>query len=148
MLELDFNDVEKFKENLVGRKLTFRVERKRNETSFLVNGKRIAKANQRNSVNTSQNHNSKLILNIFASVKKSINRYLEKSNFTYDKKEKIYDSSFINRILFDELPNGSVFYYIDVKHCYWRIAYLNGYISNFTSGNPQQHTTGECVRVN
>lgn len=129
MLELDFNDVEKFKQNLVGRKLTFRVERKRNETSFLVNGKRIAKANQRNSVNTSQNHNSKLILNIFASVKKSINRYLEKSNFTYDKKEKIYNSSFINRILFDELPNGSVFYYIDVKHCYWRIAYLNGYIS-------------------
>ena len=129
MLELDFNDVEKFKENLVGRKLTFQVERKRNETSFLVNGKKIAKANQKNSVNTANVKNKKLILNIFASVKKSINRYLEKCNFTYDKKEKIYDSSFINRILFDELPNGSVFYYIDVKHCYWRIAYLNGYIS-------------------
>jgi hypothetical protein len=28
------------------------------------------------------------------------------------------------------------------------VLYLNGYISNFTSGNPQQHTTGECVRVN
>jgi hypothetical protein len=129
MLELDFNDVEKFKENLVGRKLTFRVERKRNEMAFLVNGKKIAKANQRNSVNTSANQNSKSILNIFATVKKSINKYLEKNNFEVEKKQKIYESSFLNRILFDELKNGTTFYYIDVKHCYWRIAFLNGYIS-------------------
>ena len=129
MLKLDYKDIEKYKENLCTRKLSFFVERKRNETSFLLNGKKIAQADQRNSVNTSKKEDAKSILNIFASVKKSINKYLQKTDFTFEKKTKIYDSSFVNRILFDNLPLGTKFYYIDIKHCYWRIAYLNGYIS-------------------
>ena len=126
---LDLIDVEKFKENLVNRKLTFVIERKRNETAFIVNGKKVAKANKRNSINTTRTNDSNKVLNIFASVKKSINRYLEKNEFQFPKKVKNYDSSFVNRGLFNSLQNGTPFYYIDVKHCYWRIAYLNGYIS-------------------
>jgi len=126
---LDLTDVEKFKENLVNRKLTFVIERKRNETAFIVNGKKVAKANKRNSINTTRNNDSNKVLNIFASVKKSINKYLEKNDFQISKKVKNYDSSFVNRGLFNSLQNGTTFYYIDVKHCYWRIAYLNGYIS-------------------
>jgi hypothetical protein len=126
---LDLSDVEKFKQNLVNRKLTFVIERKRNETTFIVNGKKVARANKRNSINTTRTKYSNKILNIFASVKKSINKYLQKNEFQFEKKVKNYNSSFLNRILFDSLPNGTPFYYIDVKHCYWRIAYLNGYIS-------------------
>lgn len=126
---LDLTDVEKFKENLVNRKLTFVIERKRNETAFIVNGKKVAKANKRNSINTTRTNDSNKVLNIFASVKKSINKYLEKNDFQISKKVKNYDSSFVNRGLFNSLPNGTTFYYVDVKHCYWRIAYLNGYIS-------------------
>ena len=35
------------------------------------------------------------------------------------------------RLLFDSLPIGTRFYYADVKQCYWRIAYLKGYISEY-----------------
>ena len=94
---LDLIDVEKFKENLVNRKLTFVIERKRNETAFIVNGKKVAKANKRNSINTTRTNDSNKVLNIFASVKKSINRYLEKNEFQFPKKVKNYDSSFVNR---------------------------------------------------
>ena len=129
MLKLDYKDIEKYKENLCTRKLSFCVERKRSETAFLFNGKKIAQTNSRNSVNTSKKQDAKSILNIFASVKKSINKYLIKTDFKFEKKTKIYESSFVNRILFEQLENGTPFYYIDIKHCYWRIAYLNGYIS-------------------
>jgi hypothetical protein len=66
---------------------------------------------------------------LFANVKKSINKFIIKNNCEIPKIEKEYDSTFTNRLLFDSLPIGTNFYYLDVKHCYWRIAYLNGYIS-------------------
>ena len=129
MLELNTNNINKFKENLLKRQISFNVEKKRNEILFVSNGKKIAKVESKNSLSFSKAESNHQILNLFANVKKSINKYLVKQNFSFEKIDKEYDSSFTNRILFDYLPIGTQFYYIDVKHCYWRIAFLNGYIS-------------------
>lgn len=129
MLELDFDNLKQFKENLLNRKIPFTIERKRNEVVFVSNGKRIAKAESKNTISHVNKDETRNILSLFANVKKSINKHLLENSFDIDKIEKKYDSTFTNRLLFDSLPIGTQFDYIDVKHCYWRIAYLNGYIS-------------------
>lgn len=129
MLELDFENLKQFKKNLLNRKIPFTIEKKRNEIVFYSNGKRIAKAQSKNTISHNKKDENRNILNLFANVKKSINKFIIESNFDITKIDKQYDSTFTNRLLFDSLPIGTQFYYLDVKHCYWRIAYLNGYIS-------------------
>jgi hypothetical protein len=96
-----------------------------------VNGKRVAKVKNINAMGSVHKDESKSILNLFGSVKKSVNRYLVKNGFNIKEIPKKYGSVFANRELFDEMPVGSQFFYIDVKHCYWRIAYLKGYITEY-----------------
>jgi TusA-related sulfurtransferase len=129
MLELDFDNLKQFKNNLLLRKVPFTIEKKRNEVMFISNGKKIAKAESINSISNIKKNQTTNILSLFANVKKSINKFIIKNNCEITKIEKEYDSTFTNRLLFDSLPIGTNFYYLDVKHCYWRIAYLNGYIS-------------------
>jgi hypothetical protein len=129
MLELDIDNLKQFKENLLNRKVPFTIEKKRNEVVFISNGKKIAKAKSKNTISHAKKDETRNILSLFANVKKSINKHLIANGFDIDKTEKKYDSTFSNRILFDSLPTGTNFYYLDVKHCYWRIAYLNGYIN-------------------
>jgi hypothetical protein len=129
MLELDYDSVKQYKNNLLIRKVPFVIERKRNELVFISNGKKVARADNKNNISHTTKEESKYILSLFANVKKSINKYIVRSRFNIETIEKKYDSSFTNRILFDSLPVGASFYYIDVKHCYWRIAFLNGLIS-------------------
>jgi hypothetical protein len=129
MLELSLTNLKQFKDNLLQRKVPFIIEKKRSEIIFISNGKRIAKAESKNSISNSDKEETRNILNLFANVKKSINKYIIKNDMQIKRVEKLFDSSYTNRILFDSLPKGYTFYYLDVKHCYWRIAYLNGYIS-------------------
>jgi Na+/phosphate symporter len=129
MLELDYDNLKQFKENLLNRKIPFTIEKKRNEVVFVSNGKRIAKAESKNTISHANKDETRNILSLFANVKKSINKHLVENGLEINKIEKKYDSTFTNRLLFDSLPIGTSFYYLDVKHCYWRIAYLNGYIS-------------------
>jgi len=131
MIELNYKDLDIYKSNLLKRKTSFVIEKKRNEQNILVQGKRIAKFKANNSLSHLQREDSKHILNLFATVKKSINKYILDSNYNIQKVDKKYDSTYSNRGLFRELPIGFEFYYVDVKHCYWRIAYLKGYISEY-----------------
>ena len=131
MLEFETKDLEIYKANLCKRKKTFQIEYKRNERSISVNGKKVAKLKQRNSISPLLKDDGKKVLNLFASVKKSVNGYLVKNNFSFKKINKKYNSSFRNSLLFKSLPNGTKFIYVDVKHCYWRIAFLMGYISPY-----------------
>jgi hypothetical protein len=131
MIQLDISDLDTYKSNLINKKKTFLVQRKRNEMNIYVEGKRIAKFRGKNSMSGVDKEDSKHILNLFATVKKSINKYIVDNDFQIPVIPKKYDSVFTNRLLFDQLPIGSEFYYVDVKHCYWRIAYLQGYISEY-----------------
>ena len=129
MLELDYDNLKQFKTNLLNRKIPFIIERKRNSVVFISNGKKIAKAESKNTISHTKKSETTNILSLFANVKKSINKHIIANGLQINQLEKKYDSTFTNRLLFDSLPIGTKFYYLDVKHCYWRIAYLNGYIS-------------------
>lgn len=131
MLEFSTQDLEIYKSNLCRRKQTFQVEIKRNEKHIMVNGKKVAKLKSKNSISPLEREDSMKVLNLFASVKKSINAYIQKSGHNLKPINKIYDSSFRNTALFKSLPNGTQFVYVDVKHCYWRIAFLMGFISPY-----------------
>lgn len=131
MLEMSQKDVQIYVNNLLRRKKSFVIEKKRREQNVIVNGKKVAKVKNQNTMGSVNKDESKSILNLFASVKKSVNRYLVKNNFQVKEVPKKYSSVYSNRELFDEMPVGSQFYYIDVKHCYWRIAFLKGYITEY-----------------
>lgn len=131
MLKLNNKDLKTYIDNLSKRKKNFTVERKRGERNVVLNGKRVAKLNRRNSIAYLDKDESKEILSLFASVKKSVNRKIKEKNFDIPVIKKKYNSVFANRPLFDSLPMGAEFYYVDVKHCYWRIAYLQGYITEY-----------------
>lgn len=131
MIELTINDLDIYKSNLCRRKQSFVIEKKRSELNIFQHGKKIAKFRANNSLSHLERKDSKHILNLFASVKKSINKYLMDSNFKVKIVDKKYDSTFSNKLLFRSIANNSTFYYLDVKHCYWRIAYLKGYISEY-----------------
>lgn len=131
MLELTIDDLDIYKQNLNNKKKSFTLMKKRNEMNIFVDGKQIAKFKNKNSLYTLEKDESKSVLNLFATVKKSINKYLLDNDFKIEKVYKKHDSTYSNRALFDDLPVGFEFYYLDVKHCYWRIAYLKGYISEY-----------------
>lgn len=131
MIELGINDLEVYKQNLLKRKQSFVLEKKRTELNIFQHGKKIAKFKSNNSLSNLQRDDSKQILNLFATVKKSINKSLADNNYQVKKVRKKYDSTYSNKNLFYRLPIGTEFYYIDVKHCYWRIAYLKGYLSEY-----------------
>ena len=50
MLELNFENLKQFKTNLLNRKIPFKIEKKRNEIIFVSNGKKIAKAESKNTI--------------------------------------------------------------------------------------------------
>jgi hypothetical protein len=131
MLQLNKKDLAIYKSNLIIREKTFNVESKRGDKNIVINGKKTAKLSRRNSIDYLDKNESKKIVSLFASVKKSINRFLFKNDFSIAEIEKKYGSVFVNRGLFDALPIGTQFRYVDVKHCYWRIAYLKGYITKY-----------------
>jgi hypothetical protein len=131
MIQLNISDLDLYKDNLIKRKKSFVVQKKRSEMNIFLDGKNVAKFKSNNSISHLQKEDSKAILNLFSSVKKSINKHLVDTDFKVKIVKKKYDSTYSNKVLFDELPNGTEFYYIDVKHCYWRIAYLKGYISEY-----------------
>lgn len=131
MLEFSEKDLDIYVGNLLRRKKSFVIEKKRAEVYVVLNGKKVAKLKSRTNVVNVDKSKSKAIINLFASVKKSVNRYIIKQGFDVKAVQKKYSSVFSNRELFDELPVGSQFHYIDVKHCYWRIAFLKGYITEY-----------------
>jgi hypothetical protein len=131
MLNLNSKDLEIYKNNLGSRKRSFFIDTKRGEKNIIVAGRNVAKLKRNNSISNLGSDDSKSILSLFASVKKSVNRYIVNKNFQIPVVPKRYNSVFVNRPLFDTLPVGSQFFYIDVKHCYWRIAFLQGVITDY-----------------
>ena len=112
-------------------KRKFTVEKKRKFKKLLMRGKTIllckGKANPKK-VEMSREEKNKFFT-LSGMVAKSINSYLIKNEFQVEKIEGRYGSSWVNRKKYQALKEGAKFYYIDMSHCFWRIAYMKGYIS-------------------
>jgi hypothetical protein len=66
------------------------------------------------------------ILSIISRVKQQVTKYL-KNNPNYEIIRQRHNAAFRNRPLFDRIDED--FWEVDIKHCFWRIAYLRGYIN-------------------
>lgn len=107
---------------------TFVIESKRNLESLYMNNKLVLMTKNKNNRFGKDKTKLKSIINLFAQVQKSINRYLKQIEFDIQPVEKRFGSSKTDRDKWRSMGVGEVFYYIDVKHCFWRIGFLKGYI--------------------
>lgn len=126
MLKLSVKDLDLFKNNLIKKRATFKIYSKRSEFIFYRDGIQFAKLEKKNKLEIPMD-----AISLFSQVKKCINKHLMhqlKNNTNIDIVESTHPSQYFNRLLFYEMADGEEFYLIDVKHCYWRIAYLKGYI--------------------
>lgn len=124
MIELGRKDLEIFKSNLISKRLTFKIVYKRSDACIVRSGKEVAKlVLSKNRIKISNE-----ALSLFSHVKKSINKFIMSNNLDIEEIYQFYPAKFFNRILFADLEKDAEFTLIDVKHCYWRIAYLKGYI--------------------
>jgi len=72
---------------------------------------------------------TKIAVPLIAQTKKQVNTFLRENGNTIEKIEKIHSPIYRDNDAWNELPNETELKYIDINHCYWRIAYLKGYIS-------------------
>jgi hypothetical protein len=112
-------------------KRKFIIEEKRTFKKLLMRGKTIflckGKANPKKKEMTRDEKTKFFTLS--GMVVKSVNSFLIKNNFEVEKIEGRYGSSWVNRKKYQALKEGAKFYYIDMSHCFWRIAYMKGYIT-------------------
>ncbi len=123
MLEYSRQDLDVLRNNLIKKRMSFKIVYKRSEVTFIRNGKDIACLNRVNRFGISRD-----ALGLFSNVKKSITKFITNNINNLEEVPNIYPSKYSNRYLYNELSDGQEFYLIDVKHCYWRIAFLKGYI--------------------
>lgn len=69
------------------------------------------------------------VLALISAVKKDFTSHIIRNKIVIPQVEQIYGSSWQNQSKWIDMPKNSKFWYVDVNHCYWRIAYLLGYIS-------------------
>jgi len=69
-------------------------------------------------------------LNLYGQVVKSVEKFIKQNGLDIEVvKQNHARVTLSNKELWKSLPVGQKFYYIDAKHCFWRIAYLKNYIS-------------------
>lgn len=79
-------------------------------------------------------------------VRSSVTRYIKKNNLSVTEIKKEYPVVFTNRLFWESIPDGTEFYIIDAKHCYWRIAYLQNYIGETLYKNYAEDKEMKMVR--
>lgn len=126
MIELSRKSLDTFKNNLISRRSSFKIVIKRSETTLVRSGVEIARL-KTGSGGRLKIKNDGLVL--FSNVKKSINKFIIDKGFDIEEVYQLHPAKLSNRVLFHDLDIGAEFILIDVKHCYWRIAYLKGYVS-------------------
>lgn len=107
---------------------TFIVETKRNVESLYVNNQLILMTKNKNKRFKKDKEKLKVIINLFAQVQKNVNKHILQVEWNIDKIEKRFGASKTDREKWRNMEEGEVFYYIDISHCFWRIAFLERYI--------------------
>ncbi len=65
---------------------------------------------------------------IFASVRRSCRKWLE-DNGHVKPLEEVYSGTVKNWGRIEKLGSGETFYATDINHCYWRVAFIEGYLN-------------------
>ena len=113
--------------NMCNLKRDFVVDTKRSVAQLIYRGKTIVIAKNKTPFKDGVKKSD--ITSLIGQVSKAVNRFILKNNFQINVIEQVHATTRMNRSKYEEMAEGEEFAYIDVKHCFWRIAFLNGYIS-------------------
>lgn len=132
--ECNEEDFDVFRRNVSKNGLRFIVKKKRSRRVLMYAGKPmvISKGKTRSEPIPGKKRNKKRdreVLALMSSVKRSFTKFILKHNFAIDIEPDQYKSSYRNTDSWMNLKKGEEFWYVDVNHCFWRIAFLKGYIS-------------------
>jgi len=113
--------------NMNDRKIKFMVKGKRNNHTIFVGKKAVMSNKSFVTVKKDKSHNQANAL--IAQVANQMRQYMFDHGIDEPAISQRHPTIKKNKDTWSKLKNGSIFYYIDVSHCYWRIAYLRCYIN-------------------
>jgi len=115
-------------ENLCVGKRKFHVDSKRGTKTLVINNRPAFISRNNNAIHLDKNVKKKVI-SLFGIVRKSSMKYIIEQNFTLPIVIPKCSASYRNPDGFKKVLEGERLIYIDINHCYWRIAFLQGIIS-------------------
>lgn len=122
------NGFNQIKNNLIKKKCTFVLDSKR-DSNILINKSIKLFAVSKKQVDKQDKKLQSEILSLFGQVKKNINKYIVSNDFNINRIPQNCSSVNRDTINFKSMDIGQEFSYIDINHCFWRIAYIQGIIS-------------------
>lgn len=123
----DFNAVQK---SLVNQRRNFTITEKGERRTIYFAGKPQVKYMGRSNLSAYFRDTQKL--NLIRTVHAQVNKYIKAQNFLIEEIEPTYKAIKLKRELYRSYPDEYYFYLVDIKHAYWRFAYLLGYINHST----------------
>lgn len=128
MRKIDNNKIDKYVQSLCNQKKTFIVENKRKVNSILIRNKaKILNKGKETKVKNKKKNRE--VINLFSQVAKNVNQYIVNNGLKVRAVKSRHSSTYTNRKLYREMAEGERFFYVDISHCFWRIAYLKKYIT-------------------
>lgn len=127
MLTLEKKDFKDYVKNLRTTNTKFIIDSKRTVSSLIMGGKYFALLKNKN--HTAKNENKREMLTLMSQVSKNVTKFIINNGYTVERIPQRHPSLDTNRIKYSEMKVGDEFFYVDISHCFWRIAYLKKYIT-------------------
>lgn len=115
-------------QGLSKKKYTFIVEEKGDNQIIFLNHRVVGRTKKTSSLPKDKFLKTEALL-LFSTVKRSITKQIIKLGLNVPTVECDCTSTWRNNKLYYSLKPKDKFFYVDVSHCYWRIAFLQGWIS-------------------
>ncbi len=106
----------------------YSIERKGQRRFIVANRKKLAVFHDGVKLDAFRD-NKEIIKPLFRAVKCAGTKYIKKHQFTVEAIEPTASSQYTNHQAWESLLVNTEIYHLDAKHCYWRVAYVLGYIS-------------------
>lgn len=109
---------------------TFVVEKKRAKVKIFGNDGVVMCFNQKKKNDTFKKENNyREIVSLIGNVQRSCDKYIQEKQFDIPKIASKNLSYYTNRDLYRSLPKDTLLAYVDICHCFWRIAFNDQIIS-------------------
>lgn len=128
MRQMSYSALNAYLQTVARNGRAYRIEQKHSTARVYVGTKLILRGDNKPNITKSKITGAQL--NLFGQVVKNVEKYILKHNNDIEKVKLNYArATLCNKDLWKSLPIGQEFYYVDGNHCFWRIGFLKGYIS-------------------
>ncbi len=130
MKKVDKETFDFYVESFSKQKRKFVIEEKRSFKKLMMRGKTVLSYEKKEKEEEKMNKEQRgQFFSLLGQVSKSATKYIIDNNFEVEKVPSNNGAVWVNRKKYREMKDGAKFYYVDASHCFWRIAFMLGYIS-------------------